>query len=213
MVLFHSVGCSSMKLLFVVYLFSLWKIVRFSQNTKLKMHALNFFFFLICSYHPLYRWSILQQLFFCSYDYFQNLLRCFKTLLRRGILTNTILRNARRDWQCVVLREIDFLLKFCDIFLACFTCGVKLLRCRGYRSRRFVVCSSQKANIWKGCCLLCASCNFLICYSSSMPRLKLWLIVMRVIHFRSIRDQTTLFVKSLQYYTGLSLFPQLRIPI
>jgi len=26
-----------------------------------------------------------------------------------------------------VLREIDFLLKICDLFLVCFTCGVKLL--------------------------------------------------------------------------------------
>jgi len=26
-----------------------------------------------------------------------------------------------------MLREIDFLLKICDRFLACFTCGVKLL--------------------------------------------------------------------------------------
>jgi len=32
-----------------------------------------------------------------------------------------------KDWRCVVLREIDFLLKDCNGFLACFTCGVKLL--------------------------------------------------------------------------------------
>jgi len=32
-----------------------------------------------------------------------------------------------KDWRCVVLREIDFLLKICDRFLACFTCGLKLL--------------------------------------------------------------------------------------
>ena len=32
-----------------------------------------------------------------------------------------------KDRWCVVLREIDFLLKLCDRFLGCFTCGVKLL--------------------------------------------------------------------------------------
>ena len=32
-----------------------------------------------------------------------------------------------KDWRCVVWCEIDFLLKICDRFLACFTCGVKLL--------------------------------------------------------------------------------------
>jgi len=29
-----------------------------------------------------------------------------------------------------VLHEIDFLLKICDFFLACFTCGVELLEYR-----------------------------------------------------------------------------------
>ena len=32
-----------------------------------------------------------------------------------------------KAWGCVVLREIDFLLKICDWFLVCFPCGVKLL--------------------------------------------------------------------------------------
>ena len=32
-----------------------------------------------------------------------------------------------KDWRCVVLREIDFLFKICDRFLACSTCGVKLI--------------------------------------------------------------------------------------
>ena len=31
-----------------------------------------------------------------------------------------------KDLQCLVLREIDFQLKFFDLFLACFTCGVTL---------------------------------------------------------------------------------------
>jgi len=35
-----------------------------------------------------------------------------------------------KDWRCVELREIDFLLKICDWFLACFSCGVKLLEYR-----------------------------------------------------------------------------------
>jgi len=28
-----------------------------------------------------------------------------------------------KDWRCVVLREIDFLLKICNSFFACLTCG------------------------------------------------------------------------------------------
>ena len=36
----------------------------------------------------------------------------------------------RKDWRCVVLCEIDFLLKICERFLACFSCGVKLLEYR-----------------------------------------------------------------------------------
>lgn len=33
-----------------------------------------------------------------------------------------------KDWQCEMLHEINFLSKFCGKFLACFTCGVKLLQ-------------------------------------------------------------------------------------
>jgi len=32
-----------------------------------------------------------------------------------------------KDWRSIVLCVLDFLLKICDRFLACFNCGVKLL--------------------------------------------------------------------------------------